>query len=90
MKAYSNQICSKVNELVKEHKMESRVIWGSMYPAQHEIVTKMNDRVTHFYDGSQAIKTYLLWICGCLFCCPLKGDMLMTTHLTKKQKDRCK
>ena len=90
MKDASNDICITVNELVKEHKVETRVIWGSMFPAQHELVTKMNNNVSHFYSGPQAMKTYLLWIFGCLFCCPLKGDMLMTTHVTKRQQVRLK
>lgn len=34
------------------------------------------------------MKTYLLWLCGCLFCCPLKGDMLQVPHVTKAQQQR--
>ena len=83
MKEASDSIVTKVNALVKEYKCENRVIWGSMFAKQHELVSKMNPNVTHFYSGPQAMRTYALWLCGCLFCCPLKGDMLMTTHVTK-------
>ena len=33
MKAKSEEICVKVNDLVKEYRLEDRVIWGSMYPS---------------------------------------------------------
>ena len=39
MKEASNTIVNKVNALVKEYKCENRVIWGSMFAEQHEIVS---------------------------------------------------
>ena len=82
MKDASNDICEKVNQLVKEYKREDVTVWGSMFKEQHEMVQKLNPNVSTFYSGSQALKTYLCFMCGCLFCCPLKGDVLMTTHMT--------
>ena len=31
MKDASNTLCQKVNQLVKEYKMENKVVWGSMF-----------------------------------------------------------
>ena len=61
-----------------------------MFKEQHELVMTMNPNVSTFYSGSRAMKTYLLWLCGCLFCCPLKGDMLMTPHATRAQQSKMK
>ena len=36
------------------------------------------------------MRLYALWICGCLFCCPLDGDVLMTTHMTDNQVEKAK
>lgn len=33
MKAKSEEICVKVNDLVKEYRLEDRVVWGSMFPS---------------------------------------------------------
>ena len=51
---------------------------------------RSNPNVSIFYDGKNAVKMYLCWIFGCLFCCPLKGDVLMTTHMTSQQQVRLK
>jgi len=43
--------------------------------------------ITTFYSGSQAMKTYMWYICGCLWFIPLPSDALFTTHMTSAQKD---
>ena len=50
----------------------------------------INQNVSVFYSGATAVRTYLCFLFGCLFCCPLKGDVMMTTHMTDKQSDKLK
>ena len=90
MKDRDDELVRKVNELVVRYNKEDKVIWGSMFKEQHEAVMQINQNVSIFYSGSTAIKTYLCWLFGCLFCCPLKGDVLMTTHMSLRQASRMK
>ena len=84
MKERDDILITKVNGLIKDYKCEDKVVWGSMFKEQHEAAQAMNPNVSSFYSGAQAIRLYALWIFGCLFCCPLKADVLMTTHMTAK------
>mmetsp|Transcript_9152 Transcript_9152/g.12461 ORF Transcript_9152/g.12461 Transcript_9152/m.12461 type:complete len:154 (+) Transcript_9152:627-1088(+) len=61
-----------------------------MFKEQHEAVMDVNPNVSVFYSGATAPRTYLWWLLGCIFCCPLKGDVLMTTHVTSRQQERLK
>lgn len=90
MKDRDDLLIKKVNELVIRYQKEDKVVWGSMFKEQHEAVMKINQNVSIFYSGSTAVKTYLCWLCGCLFCCPLKGDVMLTTHMTSRQAVRFK
>ena len=85
MKDRDDALVVKVNDLVVKHNLEDKVIWGSMFKEQHEAVCQINRNVSVFYSGANVAKLYLCWMMGCLFCCPLKGDVLMTTHMTSKQ-----
>ena len=80
----------KVNALVQKYNLENKVVWGSKYKEQHNAVAEINPNVSMFYSGSNASYTYLCWLCGCLFCCPLRGDAFMTTHVTQAQQSRLK
>jgi hypothetical protein len=84
MKDRNDDLVHKTNALVIKYKLEDKVIWGSMFKEQHAAVIMSNPNVSVFYDGKNAVKMYLCWIFGCLFCCPLKGDVLMTTHMTAR------
>lgn len=56
-----------------------------MFKEQHEAVIAANSNVSVFYSGARAMKLYACWLFGCLFCCPLKGDVLMTAQMTHNQ-----
>ena len=82
MKERNDQCVIAVNELVTKYGIQDKVIWGSMFKEQHEAVLAVNPDVSVFYSGGTAPKTYLWWLLGCLFCCPLQGDVLMVPHMT--------
>lgn len=90
MKDSTDELCQKVDELVREFKREDLTFWGSMFAEQHKTVQRLNPRVSCFYSGKQAMVTYLLWMCGCLWFCPLPSDALMTTHFTTRQMGNIK
>ena len=90
MKARNDELAYKTNALVVKYQLEDKVIWGSMFKEQHQAAISSNPNVSVFYDGSNAVKLYLCWLFGCVFCCRLKGDVLMTTHMTSRQQQRIK
>ena len=90
LKERNDECVRGVNNLVIKYGLEDKVIWGSMFKEQHEAVMQINPNVSVFYSGSTIMKTYLCWLLGCIFCCPLKGDALMTTHMTARQKVKLK
>ena len=51
MKDSNDELCRKVDELVREFKREDLTFWGSMYAQQHETVQRLNPRVSCFYSG---------------------------------------
>ena len=90
MKERDDILIAKVNDLIKDFKREDKTVWGSMFKEQHQAAQAINANISSFYSGSQAVKTYIWWILGCLFCCPLPADVLMTTQMTSTQSDRVK
>ena len=38
MKDSNDELCRKVDEMVREFKREDRTFWGSMFDAQHRTV----------------------------------------------------
>ena len=78
MKDKDDELCKKVDDLVREFKREDLTFWGSMFAEQHATVQKLNPRVSCFYSGKQVVMTYLWWLCGCLWCCELPSDAFMT------------
>ena len=81
-KGGGERLCSEVDSLVKEFRREDITVWGSMFPTNHEQLKKINADVPSFYNLKQVLTTYLLYVFGCLFCCPLTGDIFMTTQFT--------
>jgi len=88
MKDSTDELCEKVNALVKEFKREDLTFWGSMFPAQHALIRELNPNVSTFFSASAVAKVYLCWLCGCLWCWPLSDDAFMTTHMTSRAKAR--
>lgn len=69
--------------------MERRVVWGSGFSSDpHELVTGKNAKVASFYSFSDVLMTYIWWVLGCVFCCPLSGDFFMTTSLSRADMKR--
>jgi lysophospholipase D len=88
-KEANEETASKLNDLVKKYKLERRVIWGSAFASDpHCLVTSKNESVTRFYSFWDVIQTYALWLCGCIFCCPLPGDFFQTLHMSRAQVKR--
>ena len=90
MKEKDEILISKVNEMIIEFNREDKTVWGSMFQNQHLLAQKKNEKISSFYSGAQAIRLYALWIFGCLFCCPLQADVLMTTQMTTRTQERMK
>ena len=84
MKERSDDCVRAVNDLVVKYGVQDRVIWGSLFKEQHEAVIAINKDVSLFYSSGTAPRTYLWWLLGCIFCCPLQGDVMMTTHMTAR------
>lgn len=51
MKDADDQLCVKVDEMVREFKREDLTFWGSMYADQHRTVQRLNPRVSSFFSG---------------------------------------
>ena len=80
----TNVLAEEFNALVIKYKMERRVVWGSGFSSKpHELVTSKNKKVAKLYTASDVLQTYALWLCGCVFCCPLPGDFFQTTHMSR-------
>jgi len=45
LKHRSDEMKHKVNELIKEFKREHLTIWGSMVPAEHNKIARINPNV---------------------------------------------
>jgi len=90
MKDKDDALCHKVNEMVREYKREDLTFWGSMFAEQHATVQSLNPRVACFFSGKQVIKTYLWWLCGCLWCCALPSDAFMTAGMTERNHAQMK
>ena len=51
MKDSNDELCRKVDSLVREFKREDLTFWGSMFDRQHKMVQKLNPRVSCFFSG---------------------------------------
>ncbi len=84
-KTATEELAEKFNRLVIKYDMERRVVWGSGFASDpHELVINKNENVTRFMSLTDVIQVYVLWLCGCVFCCPLPGDFFVTTTLTRE------
>ena len=85
LKNASDLMNSQVNELVKEFKREHLTIWGSMFPAQHKKIGKLNPNIPQFFSSGQTLLVYLLYYLGLLFLYPLPADAFMVPLFTTEK-----
>ena len=71
MKERDAILITKVNEMIIEFNREDKTVWGSMFKEQHRMAQTKNQNISSFYSITQSVRLYVLWMLGCLFCCPL-------------------
>ena len=86
LKHRSDEMKHKVNELIKEFKREHLTIWGSMVPAEHNKIARINPNVPQFFSGGQTIMVYLMYYLGLLFLYPLPSDAFMVPIFTSEKE----
>ena len=74
-----------VDDLIREYRREDLTVWGSMSPQCHRRIRRLNPDVPLFYTATEVAATYLWWLCGCLFCCPLPSEIFMPPQFTRER-----
>ena len=73
---------------IKAYNMERNIVWGSGNSAAHERCNVLAPEIPRYYPKGNLIMTHVWFLLGCLFCCPLKNDWLMTPSMFSETSDR--
>ena len=76
-------LCTKLSDLVKKYKLESRVVWSSGFNSEKaDLIAEKNEDVPTFYSLWSAVCILCCWCCGCVSCWPLSADFYQIPYLS--------